>query len=123
MHRLRVTHRLRRFTANVVLALLLTQPAWAWNYVTHRVIAAMAYDRLRPAARSRVDELIRLHPDYERLFLRDAPKDATLDDPGRARAAFIAAAMWADEIRNDHRFYEDTASEVPRTPRWQVFRM
>jgi hypothetical protein len=101
-----------RFTAGAILALLFAPPAPAWNYVTHRVIAAIAYDRLRPAARSRVDALIKLHPDYATLFLKDAPAS----EPGRARAAFIAAAIWSDEIRGDPRFYDDEGRDVQPTP-------
>jgi hypothetical protein len=93
-------------------ALFLTQPAWGWNYATHRVLAAIAYDRLLPAARTRVDALIKLHPDYEAWFVKDAPPD----EAGRARAAFIAAATWPDQIRSDRRFYDDDVPEVHPTP-------
>jgi hypothetical protein len=101
-----------RFIAVAILALALAPPAPAWNYVTHRVIAAIAYDRLRPAARARVDALIKLHPDYATLFLRDAPAN----EPGRTRAAFIAASTWADQIRGDPRFYDEGARDVQPTP-------
>jgi hypothetical protein len=93
-------------------ALLFAPPAPAWNFVTHRVIAAIAYDQLKPATRARVDALIKLHPDYAARFLKDAPTD----EPGRARAAFIEAAVWADQIRNDPRFYDETRPDAEPTP-------
>jgi S1/P1 Nuclease len=82
----------------------LSSPAFAWDATGHRVIALIAYDRLTPAARARADELIRAHPDYVREFLRRAPEDPA----ARARAAFLAASVWADTIRNDSRFWDET---------------
>jgi hypothetical protein len=100
-----------RLVACVLAVLLLAPFAGAWNFVTHRVIAAIAYDQLKPAARTRVDALIKRHPDYSR-FAKDAPGD----EAGRARAAFIEAAVWADQIRNDSRFYDETQRDPTPTP-------
>src|SRR5580658_5174745 len=94
------------------LCLSLAPPAQAWNSTGHRLIAAIAYDRLTPKARARVDALIRQHPDYEKLFLRDAPTDPI----ARARAAFIAASVWPDQIKGDPRFYDETRSNASPTP-------
>lgn len=78
-------------------------PSFAWDATGHRLVAAIAYDRLTPQTRARVDELLSHHPDYERLA-RGAP-----DDPvARARAVFIAAATWPDTIKGDPRFWDDT---------------
>jgi S1/P1 Nuclease len=79
-------------------------PALAWNATGHRLIAAIAYDRLTPKVRARVDAMIRQHPDYEKVFLRDAPADLI----ARARAAFIAASVWPDQIKGDPRFYDES---------------
>jgi hypothetical protein len=100
-----------RSIALVLAVLLLAPAAGAWNFVTHRVIAAIAYDQLTPTARARVDELVRRHPDYTR-FVKDAPAD----EAGRAHAAFIEAAVWADQIRNDSRFYDETQRDPTATP-------
>lgn len=101
-----------RFAALGLAALLFAPPAPAWNFVTHRVIAAMAYDQLTPATRARVDALIRLHPDYSAHFVKDAPQN----EPGRARAAFIESAVWADQIRSDPRFYDNARQDAVPTP-------
>jgi hypothetical protein len=95
------------WTATLYLAL----PAAAWDGTGHRIIAAIAYERLTPNARTRVDALIKAHPDYA-AFIRDAPADP----PARARAAFIAAAVWADNIKGDRRFYDDTKADAQPTP-------
>jgi hypothetical protein len=89
----------------------LAPPAAAWNSTGHRLIAAIAYDRLTPKTRARVDALIRQHPDYEKLFLKDAPADPV----ARARAAFITAAVWPDQIKGDPRFYDETRANASPT--------
>jgi hypothetical protein len=90
----------------------LAPSAQAWNSTGHRLIAAIAYDRLTPKTRARVDALIRQHPDYEKLFLHDAPPDPA----ARARAAFITAAVWPDQIKGDPRFYDETRANTSPTP-------
>ena len=69
----------------------------------HRAIAGLAYDHLSGRARSRVDGLIKRHPDYER-WVNGAPRGGR----DRARYAFMRAAVWADTIKGDPRFYDDT---------------
>lgn len=88
-----------RLTLTLLMMLTLALPAAAWNFPGHRIIAAIAYDKLTPATRARVDELLRRHPDYA-MFTQDAPADPV----ARARAAFINSSVWPDQIRNDPRF-------------------
>jgi hypothetical protein len=96
---------------STLLALCLAFPAAAWDGTGHRAIAAIAYERLTPKARARVDDLIRRHPDYELIFTRGAPTD----EAGRARAAFITAAVWPDTIKGDRRFFDDTRKDAQPT--------
>ena len=84
--------------------LCLAAPAGAWNAAGHRVIAAITYDHLTPAARARVDALLEKHPDRATLLAGDA------------RSAFLAAATWPDLIRDDRRFYDDTRADAKPTP-------
>jgi hypothetical protein len=91
--------------------LCIASPAFAWDATGHRIIAAIAYDRLAPNTRTRVDALIKAHPDYA-AWINGAPEDAA----ARARAAFIAAAVWADNIKGDRRFYDESKAEIPPTP-------
>src|SRR5487761_2271424 len=78
----------RLVAASVALLLALSPTLSAWNATGHRLIAAIAYDRLNPKTRARVDDLIRRHPDYEKMFLQGAPTDPK----ARARLAHAPAA-------------------------------
>lgn len=101
-----------RLTAVFAALLAFATSLPAWNATGHKVIAAIAYDRLTPTARARVDDLIRRHPDYESNFLKDAPRDPA----ARARFAFINASFWPDSIRNDPRFYNEERRDAKPTP-------
>ncbi|MEO5922612.1 MAG: S1/P1 nuclease [Bryobacteraceae bacterium] len=103
---------MRRLVALLAI-LVVAQPAPAWNGTGHRIVAAIAYDALTPSTRARVDDLLRRHPDYSSMFLRDAPSGPPA---ARARAAFIAASTWADQIKSDSRFYDDDRREARPTP-------
>jgi hypothetical protein len=85
--------------------------AFGWNATGHRLIAAIAYDRLTPKTRARVDELIRKHPDYQTILLRRAPEDPA----ARAREAFMEAAAWADVIKGDPRFWDESHQDAHPT--------
>jgi hypothetical protein len=103
-----------RIVAALFSALLLLVPgAPAWNATGHEVIAAIAYDHLKPSTRTRVDDLIRRHPDYQPIFLKGAPSG---DSAARARYAFIKASTWADAIRNDPRFYNEDQRNAKKPP-------
>ena len=91
--------------------LSLSPLAAAWNLTGHRIIAAIAYDRLTPGVRARVDELLQRHPDYATLLTSGAS-----DPESRARAAFIAAAAWPDVIKGDPRFYDSLRKDAHPTP-------
>jgi hypothetical protein len=50
----------------LIIALLsIATRANAWNGFGHMTMAAIAYDRLTPAAHSRVGELLKLNPQYD----------------------------------------------------------
>lgn len=103
-----------RIVAVLLAMLVVWMPsASAWNFTGHYVIAAIAYDRLKPATRARVDDLIRRHPDYQTIFLKGAPSG---DAAARARYAFIQSAVWPDAIRNDPRFYNEDRRDAVKTP-------
>lgn len=89
----------------------LSTPSFAWNSTGHRIIAFIAYERLTPRARARVDQLLRQHPDYA-LLAKGAPEDPVL----RARDVFMAAAAWPDMLRGDDRFWDDTHKDARPTP-------
>jgi S1/P1 Nuclease len=91
----------------------LAAPLFGWNYEGHAIIASIAYARLEPKVRARVDELIRKQPDYRTILTKGAPTDPA----ARARYAFLTAAQWPDIIRSDPRFFDETRPEaVPTAP-------
>lgn len=85
----------------IALLLVSLLPLQGWNGTGHRVIAAIAYDRLTPKAKAKVDELLKRHPDFGKL---------------PSREAFLAAAVWPDTIKGDRRFYDDTREGAKPTP-------
>jgi hypothetical protein len=82
-----------------------------WDAIGHRAMAAIAYDRLRPTTRARVDALMRAHPDIATL-------GATLDLATAAgvRELFLRASVWPDQIRGDARFYRENDPNAQPTP-------
>jgi hypothetical protein len=98
---------LRSITAILTLAL----PGAAWNFSGHRIVAEIAYGRLTPQARARVDEMMRRHPDFAMIT-----KDAPADPPARAHYAFVWAASWPDQILSDSRFYDPARADSQPTP-------
>jgi hypothetical protein len=71
---------------------LTASPARAWWDGGHMQIAAVAYDRLDPAVRVKVDALIKLNPDYSKWI-------GGVADANRDRFAFVHASTWADDIK------------------------
>jgi len=82
-----------------------------WDAFGHHAIAAIAYDRLRPATRARVDSLLRAHPDITMLG-----RGLDLRTTDGARDLFLRSSVWPDQIRRDPRFHDETDAAVPATP-------
>jgi S1/P1 Nuclease len=82
------------FAIVTVCASLVGDPAVAWWDGGHTQIAAVAYERLDPAVRAKVDALIKLNPDYSKWV--DGVADADRD-----RSAFVHASTWADDIKGE----------------------
>jgi hypothetical protein len=97
---------LKRLVCATLLALMAASGLHAWNYAGHMIIAYIAYQRLTPAVRARVDGVIRKHPDYSR-WIKDVPAER------RGVEAFMNASVWADTIRWDERFWEPGSSKMP----------
>jgi hypothetical protein len=105
---------------SVMATLLLALPAEAWNYTGHQIIAEIAYERLTPRVRARVDLMIREHPDYNRIFTQGAMGVIQNDPAALARYAFVHAAPWPDLIiynnNTDNRFYDELDPNAQPTP-------
>jgi hypothetical protein len=82
---------LRAALAGLLLAA--AQPAFAWWNGGHEVVAYIAYQKLTPATRARVDSLLKLNPMYEE-WTRD------VEDSRKPLVAFLMAATWPDCIKS-----------------------
>lgn len=93
----------------LALLILLPLPAWAWNAAGHRLVAALAWQEMSPAARERSSALLRLHPDHARWLQRQREAD---QDYG----VFLEASTWPDDIRRDARFHGAGEAPTPLLP-------
>lgn len=82
------------------LVLIFTRGAYAWNSAGHMMVAAVAYERLTPAAHAQVTRLLQLNPDYPRWIERASGRE-------RDEIAFVMAATWADEIKSEAGYEND----------------
>jgi len=89
---------------------LLPAGSLAWWDEGHMQIAAVAYDRLTPAVREKVDALINLNPEYASWIANAPPRKA-------AQYAFVRAAVWADDIKNRTLGYTNDEPTEPRAGR------
>jgi hypothetical protein len=77
----------------LVISFAFPSNSFAWWDSGHMQIAYVAYKRLDPPVKEKVDALLRLNPDYAK-WTAGAPDEAT------ARTwAFVHAATWADDIK------------------------
>ena len=83
----------RFLAAALVITLLAAQPAFAWFNGGHELAACIAYKKLKPATRARVDALIRLNPMYDRWTV-------DVEESQKPLVAFMMAATWADCIKS-----------------------
>jgi len=81
--------------------------AFGWNDRGHMTVAYIAYKQLTPAARDRVNALLKLNPKYSDWA-------ATVDQQAPAASAddknlmiFMIAATWADQIKRDATYIKD----------------
>jgi hypothetical protein len=82
----------------LLIALLPATAARAWIDTGHKIIAMMTWDDLTPAARAKVTEILKRHPQYERVLMAGQP--ANLAPEEAARHAFAVAATWPDLLRS-----------------------
>lgn len=89
------------------LLLLLATAAAGWNTAGHMVSGAIAYQVLKadhPDTLAKVTGLLREHPDFEARWKNRLEADY-VDAEERDLYLFMLAARWADDARDDRRFY------------------
>ena len=80
------------------IALVVCGVAQGFNSLGHSVIAKIAYDKLTPAQRTTIHNILKKHPHYTEYLIADKPDDVT-----RREWSFIRAATWSDWVRSHHR--------------------
>jgi hypothetical protein len=98
---------MQKFLFAAILCAMTGMPSAAicWWDNGHMQIAAFAYYRLQPAVRVKVDELIKLNPQYPSWTAGWQPNRTSL-------YAFVRAATWADDIKGMELGYTDMGDKV-----------
>src|ERR1700693_4464846 len=79
-------------------------PAYGWDSEGHMTVAYVAYQRLEPATRQRVNSLLKLNPYYAKWRAAIPSGTAAADADVMI---FMLAATWPDEIKSDADYQDD----------------
>lgn len=85
----------------LIICLLIAPRAFAWNDCGHMIIAAIAYPQLTATTKQRIDALLQRNPSYAEWTRGIEPAE-------RQRIAFIKASTWADAIKRDADFDDNS---------------
>lgn len=88
---------------------LASHQALAWNAAGHRLSAVIAWSQMSPPTRLKVETLLAAHP-AQSAWLRQLSRGKN-PYPTDGRAQFAEASTWADDIRRDRRFSDETGAE------------
>jgi len=99
-----VFSRMRLAASVFLIVLMFCAPSFAWNDEGHMAVAYLAYQRLTPGARARVDALLKLNPYYPK-WLSSLPSGTSEADT--KMMVFMIAATWPDQIRSDPAYISD----------------
>ncbi len=105
---------LPRYTiVTLLLMLVLSVPSYGWSDTGHMAVACVAYRRLNPQSRARVDTLVQMNPRFPIWFAK-VPSGAPAAQ--KRMMLFMYAATWADEIKGDGWHLSDGPSGGNRPP-------
>ena len=88
-------------------------PSYGWWGLGHMAVAYVAYQKLTPQKRNRVDVLLRLNPDLPN-WLALLPPDTSKKD--ERLMIFMIAATWPDRIKEDSKYSDDSDIDGGNTP-------
>jgi len=100
---MRKPHRLIAFALLGILIFSVPSNAW-WGW-GHMAVAYVAYQKLTPQKRDRVDVLLRLNPDLPN-WLAMVPPNTSLED--ERLMIFMIAATWPDLIKKKNNYTDDS---------------
>ena len=88
-------------------------PAYSWSDTGHMAVAYVAYNRLTPQTRARVDALVRLNPRFN-VWNSSIPHGTS---PAKRRLMlFMIAATWPDQIKSVSGYISDGPDGGNRPP-------
>lgn len=94
---------MKRFALLSLSLISFCSPALAWSGEGHMVIAGIAYKELSLNTKTKVDGLLKAHPDYQKWTNSFAGEKAGMD---LETYVFLRASTWPDEIRRKHSSYD-----------------
>ena len=100
-------------TATLLLILTLSVTSLGWSDTGHMAVAYVAYKKLTPQARARVDALVRLNPMFNR-FSGMVP--AGTSAANKRMMIFMLMATWPDKIKSDGQHHPDGPNNGDRPP-------
>ena len=75
-----------------------------WGPIGHMTVAYIAYERLKPATKARVRDLLKMNPDYA-SWDKQIPAGTSAED--HDRIIFVSASIWADDIKGEPQYSDD----------------
>jgi hypothetical protein len=104
----------RRLIALALLAILtFSVPSYGWWALGHMAVAYVAYQKLTPAKRDRVDVLLRLNPDLPNWLALIPPNTSKEDE---RLMIFMIAATWPDRIKDNKSYTDDSKIDGGNVP-------
>ena len=84
--------------------LLCSVPSYGWFNLGHMAVAYVAYQKLTPQKKDRVDVLLRMNPDLKNWLQLIPPGTSKADE---RMMIFMIAATWPDRIKDDDHYKDD----------------
>ena len=103
----------RLITLCLLIIFVFAVPAYSWSDTGHMAVAYVAYQKLTPQARARVDALVRLNPRFS-VWNSWIPQGTPAAK--RRLMLFMIAATWPDQIKSLPGFVSDGPDNGNRPP-------
>ena len=103
----------RLTTATLLLIFALSVTSFGWSDTGHMAVAFVAYKKLTPQARARVDALVRLNPMFNRFSGMVPPGTSAAN---KRMMIFMLMATWPDKIKSDPQHHPDGPDNGDRPP-------
>jgi hypothetical protein len=102
----------QRFIASLLIFLIaLNAPMYAWDNLGHMTVAYVAYQHLNAPTKTRLDQLLKLNPDYSK-WKAAVPSGTTAAKT--KMMIFMMAATWPDAIKSEPGYSDDGSENGDR---------